>query len=348
MSATPRALLAVATTALAFASLPSGTAAAQEAAPSVRVMAFNVEQLPSVTRAAGTWGSDRGTERAAAAASVVRAENPDVVVLGEAFNKYAQAMREELRKVYPHQSALVGEHCGGSAHWNSYAGNCSRSPVVVNGGVTVLSKYPIAESHQLVYSDSHRGTNDYRSNKGAALVRLTVEGRPVWIAGTHLQADETGAPVPETHAVRLKQLAELRSWALGKSGARPVIVAGDLNVEYHATDPRDGRAPTGRVSDDVTRADTALGGRISPQDVREYTYDMVGNPRAKLRDDAKGGYAKYRNRLDYIGFINGDGPAPAQRDAKVIGYEGLPAGGDPLARIPSDHQPLVARIDLAG
>ncbi|ARZ65958.1 sphingomyelinase C [Streptomyces albireticuli] len=345
---TPRTALAAAGAALILSPLPTGTAVAAEKAPAISVMAFNVEQLPSITEIARTWGSDRRTERATVAAEVIRRENPDVVVLDEAFNKYAQAMRTDLRKAYPHQSSLVGEHCGGKGNWTSYAGNCSNSPIVVNGGVTVLSKYPILESHQLVYSDSDRKTSDYKSNKGAALVRLSVDGAPVWVAGTHLQADEeSGSPIENTRKVRLRQLRELRSWATEKSGGRPVIVAGDLNVEYHATDPRDGRAPTGAVSADVAEADGALGGKLSPQHITQHTYDMVGNARAKLRDDAKGSYAKYRNRLDYIGYINGTGPAPTFTDGRVVSYAGLHKGGDPLAEIPSDHQPLVSRVTVA-
>ncbi|MFE0046175.1 sphingomyelin phosphodiesterase [Streptomyces albireticuli] len=345
---TPHIALAAAGAALILSPLPAGTAVAAEKAPVISVMAFNVEQLPSITAVARTWGSDRRTERATAAAEVVRRENPDVVVLDEAFNKYAQAMREDLRKTYPHQSALVGEHCGGKGNWTSYTGNCSNSPFVVNGGVTILSKYPVLESHQLVYRSADSKTSDYKSNKGAALVRLSVDGAPVWVAGTHLQADEeSSSPIANTRKVRLEQLRELRAWASEKSGGRPVIVAGDLNVEYYAPDARDGRAPTGAVSGDVAEADKALGGKLAPQNTTQYTYDMVGNARAKLRDDAKGSYAKYRNRLDYIGYINGNGPAPTFTDGRVVSYDGLHKGGDPLAEIPSDHQPLVARVTTA-
>ncbi|MEW2580532.1 hypothetical protein [Streptomyces syringium] len=106
-----------------------------------------------------------------------------------------------------------------------------------------------------------------------------------------------------------------------------MIVAGDFNVEYYATEPYDGHAPTDAVSSEVTEANEALGGKFTPQHLTQYTYDMVGNARAKLRDDAKGGYAKYRNRLDYIGYINGSRPAPTFTGGRVVSYDGLQKEG---------------------
>ncbi|MFJ8313775.1 MULTISPECIES: sphingomyelin phosphodiesterase [unclassified Streptomyces] len=346
----PRTALAVTGAALLLSQLPTGTAAAATSTPSLSVMAFNVEQLPSITEIAGTPGSDRKAIRSKIASGLIQRENADVVVLDEAFNVYAEGMRRELRQRYPYQSSLVGEYCSGQTRWTSYAGNCSNSPFVVNGGVTILSKYPIAESHQLVYNNSDSNTSDYKSNKGAALVRLNVGGAPVWVAGTHLQADEpSSSPIASTRQVRLKQLQELRSWASEKAGARPVIVAGDFNVEYYKTDPGNGHAPIDLDSSELSKADRALGGKLAPQQISAYTYDMVDNARAKLRDDEKKSYAKYRNRLDYIGYINGTAAAPSFTQGRVVSYDDLPMGadGDPLSRIPSDHQPLVSRVTLA-
>ncbi|MFF3071160.1 sphingomyelin phosphodiesterase [Kitasatospora sp. NPDC057936] len=345
----PRAALVVTGTAALLSPAAVGTAAAAEsAAPSLSVMAFNVEQLPSITELAGTPGSDRRAERREAAAVVIKRENADVVVLDEAFNKYAQAMRAmELKEVYPYQTSLVGEYCSGSGRWTSYEGNCSNSPFVVNGGVTLLSKYPILESHQLVYRNSDSKTSDYKSNKGAALARLSVNGQSVWVAGTHLQADEEGSsPVGNTRKVRLEQLKELRAWASDKAGGAPVVVAGDFNVEYYTTDPKNGHAPGTGVSGEVAKANEALGGVLATPGTTGYTYDMVDNPRAGLRDDKDNGYAKYRNRLDYIGYIKGTGTQPSFSDERIVGYDGLRKGGDPLAEIPSDHQPIVSRVTV--
>ncbi|MGA5134077.1 sphingomyelin phosphodiesterase [Streptomyces olivoreticuli] len=342
----PRTALAVTGAALLLSQLLAGTAVAANSATSLSVMAFNVEQLPSITDIAGTPGSDRKAERREAAAAVIKRENADVVVLDEAFNKYAQAMRNaELKEIYPYQTKLVGEYCSGSDKWTSFTGNCSNSPFVVNGGVTLLSKYPISESHQLVYNNSDSKTADYKSNKGAALARLSVSGKSVWVAGTHLQADEAGSsPVENTRKVRLEQLKELRSWASQKAKGEPVVVAGDFNVEYYTTDPKNGHAP-GSVSGEVAKANEALGGVLATPNTSGYTYDMVNNPRAKLRDE-NNRYAKYRNRLDYIGYIKGTGTQPSISDEKIVSYDGLRKGGDPLSEIPSDHQPIVSRVTV--
>ncbi|UOZ04580.1 sphingomyelin phosphodiesterase [Amycolatopsis sp. WQ 127309] len=308
-------LAAVVCTALALLTAP-----AQAAPASVSVLSFNLWQLPWI---ANPNTSDKEA-RAQAAERVIRAKAADVVVLEEAFSSQAEALRDRLVDAYPFQTPLVGQSCSTSPGWTSVSGNCSNSPIVVNGGVTVLSRYPITEKHQLVYRNSYSGTADYLSNKGAALVRIFAHGKALWVAGTHLQADEAPDTLPKAHQIRLAQLGELRDLAAAHvPAADPVAIAGDLNIEYWAGQGR--RDTLGRSQSE--QGEAVLGGTLRTAGAGEYSFDAVTNP-----DAAKSVPATYRDSLDYVGSLRRAEVGPVQ----LVHYDG--------GTIPSDHYPVLAEI----
>jgi endonuclease/exonuclease/phosphatase family metal-dependent hydrolase len=88
-------------------------------------------------------------------------------------------------------------------HWAQIAGASS------GVGVAVLSRFPIldTDSHQLSF------------NRSAALVQVSVNGRRVHVASTHLDH--------KSSSKRLTQVRELKTWLRQFSEGR--IVAGDFN-----------------------------------------------------------------------------------------------------------------------
>ncbi|WP_436494237.1 sphingomyelin phosphodiesterase [Actinokineospora sp. HUAS TT18] len=308
----------------AAALLAVATPAHAAPASTVSVLAFNIYQLPRVAD-----GDVAAKERRAKdAEAAIRAADADVVILSEAFSAEAESLRGRLADRWPQQTPLVGQYCSTSPGWTTVNGNCSNSLVVVNGGVTVLSKYPITAKHQLVYRNSFWPTADYYSNKGAALVRVVKDGRAVWVAGTHLQADQSPFSIAKSHEVRMGQLGELRALVdkYAPSG-EPVIVGGDLNVEYWAGKSRLDSA--GRTQ--VEQASAALGGPIVGATVQGHTYDGVTNSIAR----ANGG-ATYRDVLDYIGATASAGrPLASVGTVRTLGF----GQGEP-----SDHYPVFASV----
>jgi len=312
---------------VAVALLTVAVAPAQAAPVStVSVLAFNIYQLPRIADG-DTAAKER---RAKEAEAVIRAADADVVILSEAFSAEAESLRGRLADRWPAQTPLVGQYCSTSAGWNSVNGNCSNSLVVVNGGVTVLSKYAITAKHQLVYRNSFWPTADYYSNKGAALVRVVKDGRAVWVAGTHLQADQTPLSIATSHDVRMAQLGELRALVDKYAPAsEPVIVGGDLNVEYWAGRSRVDSAGRNQVQ----QASAALGGPIVGGSVQGFTYDGATNPIA-----AANGGAAYRDVLDYIGTTRGSSstrPLASVGTGRTLGFG---------SALPSDHYPVLATV----
>ncbi|CRK61940.1 Sphingomyelinase C precursor [Alloactinosynnema sp. L-07] len=309
---------------VAAALLAAATPAHAAPATTVSVLAFNIYQLPRV--ADGDVAAKE--KRARDAEAAIRAADADVVILSEAFSAEAESLRGRLADRWPAQTPLVGQHCSTSPGWTTVNGNCSNSVAVVNGGVTVLSKYAVTAKHQLVYRNSFWPTADYYSNKGAALVRVVKNGRAVWVAGTHLQADQSPFSIARSHEVRMGQLGELRVLVDKYAPAsEPVIVGGDLNVEYWAGRSRlDG---SGR--DQVQQAAAAVGGPIVGSPVQAHTYDGVTNSIAR----ANGG-AIYRDVLDYIGATASKGrPLASVGAVRTLGF----GQGEP-----SDHYPVLATV----
>jgi len=181
--------------------------------------------------------------------------------------------------------------------------------------VVVLSRLGLYEQHELVFAAYHRGTLDSWANKGCVLIR--TDG-PLWVAATHLQADQPGTPPAQTQAVRLAQLGEIRRLVAAKVPAgAPVLLVGDLNVA-HGTDH--------------VAAGAAVGGRLEPDGgIHEPTFDGTANPLTR-RD-----FPDQRHVLDYVGCIDENGTRPVPRiRTETIRYT---AGEEA-----SDHYPVLATI----
>jgi len=218
---------------IALLLLPLAAAAAR---PDFTVMSYNTMQLP-----VQDWDQANRRERLPAAIRALPSL-PDVIVFEEIFTDAAYSKLASLKDVYPYRTPNVGQVCSGGG-WTSISGDCSNAFTVIRGGVVVLSRWPIVEQHALVYRNSRPGTWDYQSNKGAAYVRVRKQGYDYHVAGTHMQASDTeitGSSGDDRadHAVRMAQLGEMRNWLDGFRipAADPVMITGDLNVEYSKGD----------------------------------------------------------------------------------------------------------------
>lgn len=244
----------------------------------ISLLTFNILQLPFA-------GSAR---RASLAAQAILDASPDIIVLNEAFNRHSRTLISQLTG-YSSTAAFGGRW------W------------AVNSGIRVLSRLPVCSSFSHTYEAYRPLTTDAFSNKGVLLVSLNG----LWIAATHLQADENG----RWHDVRMAQLAELRTFVTTHAPAdQPVVIAGDLNVE---------RA-------DRAAAEAAIGGQL--EQAHAATFDGR-NPLTGRR------HAAYAEVLDYVGFLDETGhrPHPMIRTETLVFQRGHEA---------SDHYPVLARINV--
>ncbi|MFG2888869.1 sphingomyelin phosphodiesterase [Streptomyces sp. NPDC048248] len=308
--------IAAALAAVTLAGCPTASAAT---APHLKVLTYNAFLMSK--NLYPNWGQDH---RAQAIAAADFFQGNDVVVLQEAFdNSSSEALKSRAAAQYPHQTPVVGRSKDG---WDATGGAYS-ALTPEDGGVTLLSKWPVLRKEQYIYKDAC-GSDSY-SNKGFVYAVLDVHGTKVHVVGTHTQSTDSGCASGEAAADRAKQLKEVDAFLDAKNipADEEVMVAGDLNI-----DSRSGEYDALLANADLAPADTRTG--------HPYSFDTQDNSIAKDRYPTDP-----REDLDYVLHRNGHArPASWQND--VVKEESAPWtvsswGKDYTYTNLSDHYPLI-------
>ncbi|MEV6352340.1 sphingomyelin phosphodiesterase [Streptomyces hydrogenans] len=271
--------LALAAATLA-ATAPAASAAPEAATPRLKVLTYNTFLFSKTLYP--NWGQDHRA-RAIPAASYFQGQ--DVVVIQEAFdNSSSDALKANAAAAYPHQTPVVGRSKSG---WDATGGAYSAT-TPEDGGVTILSKWPIVRKEQYVYKDACGA--DWYSNKGFAYVVLDVNGSRVHVVGTHAQSTDPGCSAGEAAQMRSRQFKAMDAFLDAKNipAGEQVIVAGDMNV-----DSRTPEYATMLADADLAGADARTG--------HPYSFDTELNSIAADRypDDP-------REDLDYVLYRAGN------------------------------------------
>lgn len=138
-------------------------------------------------------------------------EGYDAIVFSELFdNSRRQRFLDSIRSLYPYQTRVV-----------------DRSGSTEDGGVLIVSRWPIESESQIVYSDCDG--SDCIAAKGAMYARINKDGQIYNLFGTHTQA----WPSDKNQATRHRQFIQLKGFIDSKQlpDNEAVIIAGDLNVD---------------------------------------------------------------------------------------------------------------------
>ncbi|MET9050625.1 sphingomyelin phosphodiesterase [Streptomyces bacillaris] len=207
---------------------PSATAATTTDTPSLRVLSYNAFLFSKTLYP--NWGQDH---RAAEIPKTSFFRGNDVVVIQEAFdNGASDALLRNSAAQYPYQTPVVGRSKSG---WDATGGSYSAT-TPEDGGVTILSKWPIVRKEQYVYKDACGA--DWWSNKGFAYAVLNVNGARVHVVGTHAQSTDPGCSAGEAATMRSRQFRALDAFLDAKKipASEQVVVAGDFNVDGHSAE----------------------------------------------------------------------------------------------------------------
>ncbi|MET9932443.1 MULTISPECIES: sphingomyelin phosphodiesterase [unclassified Streptomyces] len=250
------------------ATAPAASATATEA-PRLKVLTYNAFLFSKSLYP--NWGQDH---RAKAIPAAPFFQGQDVVVLQEAFdNAASDALKANAAGQYPHQTPVVGRSKSG---WDATGGSYSAT-TPEDGGVTILSKWPIVRKEQYVYKDACG--SDWWSNKGFAYAVLDVNGSRVHVLGTHAQSTDPGCSAGEAAQTRSRQFKAIDAFLDAKKipAGEQVVVAGDMNVDSHTPEYDTMLADAGLVGADARTGhpysfDTELNSIASeryPDDPRE-------------------------------------------------------------------------------
>ncbi len=247
-------------------------------------------------------------------------DGQDVVVLNEAFdNAASDRLLTNLRDTYPHRTPVLGR---GTAGWDVTSG-AYRDSTPEDGGVAVLSRWPITTRIQHVYRDACGA--DWFSNKGFAYVRVESPSGPVHVIGTHMQAEDstcTSAP----GGYRAKQRAEVKAFLTARNipATEPVYVAGDLNVV--------------KASDEFGRMVSELGTQPPTFTGHPFSWDCADN--SVCRDQYGPEYAS--EHLDYVLTVRGPALVNETRRVKSPEWTIRSWGREHTYTDLSDHYPVFA------
>ncbi|MFD3541008.1 sphingomyelin phosphodiesterase [Streptomyces sp. NPDC058662] len=309
---------AIAAGALAATATPTA-AAAESAAPRLSVLSYNVFLMSK--NLYPNWGQDH---RAAAIPRAPYYQGHDVVVLQEAFdNGASDALKANSAAQYPYQTPVIGRSRSG---WDATGGAYS-STTPEDGGVTILSKWPIVRKEQVVFKDACGA--DWWSNKGFAYAVLDVNGARVHVVGTHAQSTDPGCGAGEAAEMRARQFRAIDGFLDGKNipANEQVIVAGDLNV-----DSRTPEYASMLANADLAGSDTRTG--------HPYSFDTAQNSIARYRYPTDP-----REDLDYVLHRKGHA-RPAAWENHVVNEVSAPWtvsswGTSYTYTNLSDHNPVV-------
>ncbi|MEV7601904.1 sphingomyelin phosphodiesterase [Kitasatospora sp. NPDC089797] len=312
---------AAATVLAALGAAPAGAESAPATAPPLDVLTYNTFLMS--TSLYPNWGQQH---RAQAIAAADFFQGHDVVVLEEAFdNAASDALIAKASAAYPHHTPVVGRSTSG---WDATSGSYS-STTPEDGGVALLSRWPILHKEQYVYKDACG--SDWWSNKGFVYAVLDVGGRRTHVVGTHLQSTDSGCASGQAADIRARQLGAMRAFLDAKRipAAEPVVVVGDLNIDSHGTEYQ------------------ALlsNGNLAPASARTgwpYSFDTADNSIAAYRYPGEP-----KEDLDYV-LYRADHARPQQYTNEVVRVHSAPWtvsswGKSYTYTDLSDHYPLVAR-----
>ncbi|MET7619333.1 sphingomyelin phosphodiesterase [Streptomyces sp. NPDC005408] len=311
-------------TALAAAVLtgtaPAASAADAAATPSLKVLTYNTFLFSKTLYP--NWGQDH---RASAIPAASFFQGKDVVVVQEAFdNSASDALKQKAAAQYPYQTPVMGRSKDG---WDATGGSYSAT-TPEDGGVAILSKWPIVRKEQYVYKDACGA--DWWSNKGFVYVVLNVNGTKVHVVGTHAQSTDPGCGAGEAAQMRSLQFKAIDAFLDGKNipASEQVLVAGDFNVDSRTPEYNTMLADAG-----LTGADARTG--------HPYSFDTAQNSIANYRypNDP-------REDLDYVLHRTGHAK-PAGWTNEVIKEQSAPWsvsswGTTYTYTNLSDHYPLIA------
>ena len=261
----------------------------------ISILSWNIYMLP------GFLGHGK-KPRAEAIGQLLASSDYDIIVFQEAFHGNARKILSRLlTPAFPFQAGPA---------------NQKTLSLKTNSGIWIFSKYPIVESHSIIFQ-TRKGI-DALSRKGALMVEINVDGQRVQLVGTHLQ--NAGG-----EWLRHSQCVELHNRLLRKYERLnvPQIVCGDFNIDRFRSE--DGYQYMLDVLNAVDGPTTGT---------QRFSYDRSINDLTTEAGNA-------RDLIDYILLRQWDHTIPAERTIRVFRHPWKQGHLDL-----SDHYAIEANVPL--
>ena len=257
---------------------------------SLKILSWNIQMLPRGVNSNGK------AKRAKAIADQLKNSKYDVIVFQELFYKRSRRiLTKALAQQFPFQTPVL---------------NKKGFALKTNGGVLLISRYPIQKVQQIQYKK--RTGPDCLSRKGALLAELNVKGKSVQLIGTHLQA----FGLKEIMYSQYQQLQDELLRPNIKTGVAQII-CGDFNTLKEVPSIRPADLPANfekRIAQYPVMLQTldAEDGVLHGE--QQFTMDRPYNDLCKKRK-------QYRLLLDYFLIRSNESPTiVSKRRIQIIRY----------------------------
>jgi sphingomyelin phosphodiesterase len=175
----------------------------------INVLAYNTYMRPEIMFVNGQ------AQRAALMIPQIKNQGYEVIIFSELFDdSIRRDFLKGIRDEFPHHTSVVG----------------SDGVIEQDGGVVIVSKYPIATQAQRLFGKASSGVlADKLSDKGVKYACVNKNGTKYHIFGSHTQADKGTTE----RNVRKQQFQIIRDFISSRNIPKneAVIVGGDLNVD---------------------------------------------------------------------------------------------------------------------
>lgn len=189
----------------------------------LNVLSYNLFLYPKEDLYFGFWKEE---ERAELLGKSKFTKNQDIIVLSRMFDTNARnILLNNLSLEYPDKTDVIGRT---KDDWDQTLGDFRTQ--TNNGGVVVLSKWPIQEKIQYIFKN-HGCGNDTFYNKGFVYVKIKKGDRIIHIVGTDTQSEDLACSDLGVNA-RNNQFNEIKEFINSKhiSNKEILLIAGSLNV----------------------------------------------------------------------------------------------------------------------
>ncbi|HEY0169842.1 MAG TPA: sphingomyelin phosphodiesterase [Pyrinomonadaceae bacterium] len=202
----------------------------------LKILAYNVQMLDQLFRY-----EYHNKERAKLIANILVRSDYDVLIFSEAFDNGArEEMNKILMRTFTQRTAVVGNDddininqvLAASFVAGGLIGAAVAGIVVwttgrprSDGGVFIVSRWPILLQGQIVYRNS--ASEDRLGRKGVSWALIDKQGFHFNVFGTHTQADD------KHYVTRVRQLEQFQlMYRTVAPNWQPALLGGDLNVDY--------------------------------------------------------------------------------------------------------------------
>ncbi|WP_078125654.1 sphingomyelin phosphodiesterase, partial [Leptospira alexanderi] len=190
----------------------------------IKILSHNVSLMSTQLPGWADWGQKERAEQIVGSDYI---KNQDVIVFeGLSDANARRILLDGIHSQYPYQTDAVGRTRNG---WNATLG-VYRQSTSADGGVVIVSQWPIEEKIQYIFNNSGCGVES-SYHKGFTYVRINKNGKKFHVIGTQVQ---TVGPACSDfgRSVRMSQFNNIKDFINTKAIPKDelVLIAGDLNI----------------------------------------------------------------------------------------------------------------------